>query len=276
MARILVFDSGVGGLSILSALQKNLKTQDDSHHWLFCSDNACFPYGIRKEDELILRVTDVLTALQNQYRPDIIVLACNTASTIALETVRAALRTPVVGVVPAIKPAAALSESRCIGLLATPGTISRSYTQKLIDEFATDCTIVRVGSSELVSMAEEYLRRGMLDQTGLHRILTPLRDAIAHQQLDTVVLACTHFPLLINPLREQLPEVKHWVDSRDAIARRVAWCLEQQESPQATDPSPDHLALFTRMDDNVTEMERALAYFGLKHVRLLQLPLTTL
>lgn len=276
MARILVFDSGVGGLSILSALQKNLKPQNGTHEWLFCSDNAYFPYGIRKEAELILRVTDVLTALQNQYRPDIMVLACNTASTIALEAVRRVLRTPVVGVVPAIKPAAALSQSRCIGLLATPGTISRPYTQQLIDEFAADCTIVRLGSSELVLMAEQYLRHGMIDQPGLHRILAPLRDAIAHQQLDTVVLACTHFPLLIDPLHEQLPEVKHWVDSGEAIARRVDWCLEQQDALPETGPSPAHIALFTRMDNSVKEIERALTYFGLKNPRLLQLPLTTL
>ncbi|HSC75508.1 MAG TPA: glutamate racemase, partial [Pseudomonadales bacterium] len=158
MARILVFDSGVGGLAILRALQRSTDLQHEPHQWLFCSDNAFFPYGTKKEDELIERVTDVLTALQDQHQPDIIVLACNTASTIALESVRARLSIPVVGVVPAIKPAARISQSRAIGILATPGTISRSYTQKLIDDFAADCHITRVGSSELVWMAEQYLR----------------------------------------------------------------------------------------------------------------------
>jgi glutamate racemase len=255
MARILVFDSGVGGLSILRALQHSKELQSEPHQWLFCSDNAFFPYGIKKEVELIERVSQVLTALQNQYHPDIIVLACNTASTVALESVRAILHTPVVGVVPAIKPAAQISQSRAIGLLATPGTITRPYTQKLIDDFAADCHITRVGSSELVQIAEQYLRTGMADQGELHRILTPLRDAISQRKLDTIVLACTHFPLLTAALHEQLPEIKYWVDSGDAIARRVVWCLEQrkEKTPQP-DPLPPNIALFTRMDSSVKEL----------------------
>lgn len=277
MARIIVFDSGVGGLSVLRALQESPELQQEPHQWLFCSDNAFFPYGTRKESDLVNRVSDVLTTLQNQYQPDIIVLACNTASTIALETVRAKLRIPVVGVVPAIKPAAQVSESHCIGLLATPGTISRPYTQKLIDEFAPDCKIVRIGSSEMVWMAEKQLREGMIDNTELHRILAPLRDAIVHDKLDTVVLACTHFPLLADQLHEQLPEVKHWVDSGKAIAQRAAWCLAQRQDikPQP-DPLPANLALFTRLDNHARELERALSYFRIREMRQLDLPLTDL
>lgn len=273
MARILVFDSGVGGLSILRALQKNTALNNLPHEWLFCSDNAYFPYGIKKESDLIARVTMVLTALENQSRPDIIVLACNTASTVALESVRAKLKAQVVGVVPAIKPAALLTQSRCIGLLATPGTINRAYTQKLIDDFAAGCTIIRVGSNELVWVAEQYLRTGMVDHTEMHKILTPLRNAIAQEQMDTVVLACTHFPLLIDFLQEQLPEVKHWVDSSEAIARRVTWCLEHSQDAisQATD-SASGIALFTRMDDSVSAMRKALAYLGLTETRALDLP----
>lgn len=274
MARILVFDSGVGGLSILRALQSSPDLQDEAHQWLFCSDNAQFPYGTKKEAELISRVTDVLTALQDQYQPDITVLACNTVSTLALETARTILRNPVVGVVPAIKPAARLSESRCIGLLATPGTISRAYTQQLIDDFASDCNIIRVGSSELVWMAENYLRNGMIDSTELHRILAPLRDAITHHQMDTIILACTHFPLIVEPLYEQLPEVKHWVDSGEAIARRVAWCLSQRDANRPTSEKvAPNLALFTRIDASVKDAERALGYFKLKDIRKLDMPL---
>lgn len=273
MARILVFDSGVGGLSILRVLQHNQSTQTEHHQWLFCSDNAFFPYGLKKEAELIARVTSVLTALQEKFQPDIIVLACNTASTVALESVRATLSTPVIGVVPAIKPAAQLSQSQSIGLLATPGTISRPYTQKLIDEFAADCRITRVGSNELVWIAEQYLRTGMVDNMELHRILAPLRDAIAHHKLDTVVLACTHFPLLIEFLHEQLPEIKHWVDSGEAIARRVAWCLNQRETaPPPADIVPPNIALFTRLDDNIKALERALNYFDIRETQVLDLP----
>lgn len=274
MARILVFDSGVGGLSILRALQYKQELRNKPQQWLFCSDNAFFPYGTKQEAELIERVTAVLSALQKQYQPDIIVLACNTASTIALESVRASLPVPVVGVVPAIKPAALVSQSRCIGLLATPGTISRPYTQQLINNFATDCQVERVGSNELVWMAEQYLRTGMVDNNELHRILTPLRNAIAQHKLDTVVLACTHFPLLIEFLHEQLPEIKHWVDSGEAIARRVIWCLNQANLPIPTDPLPPNIALFTRLDDSVKELERALGYFDIKEMQELRLERT--
>jgi glutamate racemase len=277
MARILVFDSGVGGLSILRALQTHQELQSEPHQWIFTSDNAFFPYGTKKEAELIDRVEQVLVAVQNQYQPDIIVLACNTASTIALDAARKKLRVPVVGVVPAIKPAAQLSESLCIGLLATPGTINRPYTQKLIDDFAADCRIVRIGTSELVWMAEQVMRNGMVDNTELHRILAPFRDAISHQDMDTVVLACTHFPLLREQLHEQLPEVKHWVDSGDAIARRVAWSLQQRTDPTTVvNPSANHLALFTRLDSSAQQLEAAMRYFQIREIRRLDLPLTDL
>ncbi len=274
MARILVFDSGVGGLSILSALKKNPDIAKNTHEWLFCSDNAFFPYGLKKEDELITRVTAVLYTLHAQYQPDIIVLACNTASTVALDAARKKLAIPIVGVVPAIKPAAQLTQSGCIGLLATPGTISRAYTQQLIDDFASHCRVIRVGSNEMVWMAEQYLRTGMVDHSELHRILTPLRTAIAQKKLDTVVLACTHFPLLSDCLREQLPEIKYWIDSSDAVARRVAWLLEQPafSSAQQTNtdsPTANNIALFTRIDESVTNIKQALKYFGFDDIRLL-------
>jgi glutamate racemase len=275
VARILVFDSGVGGLSILRAIQSQAGIHSAEHQWLFCSDNAFFPYGTKKEAELLARVSHVLTCLQAQYHPDIIVLACNTASTLALETVRAILSVPVIGVVPAIKPAAALSESRCIGLLATPATIARPYTQQLIDDFAQDCNIVRLGTSELVSMAEDLLRSGIIDQGALHRILSPFRDAIAHHHMDTVVLACTHFPLLSESLREQLPEIKHWVDSGAAIARRVAWQLEQRQETNADAVVDAPIALFTRLDEPVKKLARALSHFKCQDIRQLELPDTT-
>ena len=274
MARILVFDSGVGGLSILRALQRNTVLQHEPHQWLFCSDNAFFPYGTKKEGELINRVTRVLGALEAEYKPDIIVLACNTASTVALESVRSTLSAQVVGVVPAIKPAARISESRSIGLLATPGTVNRPYTQQLIDDFAADCHITRVGSSELVSLAEQFLRTGIVDHAELHRILAPLRDGIAKQNLDTVVLACTHFPLLTDALQEQLPEIRYWVDSGEAIARRVIWCLEQipEGNQQAANPASENIAIFTKLDESVKQLTRALAYFNIFDIKTLSLP----
>ena len=269
MAKILVFDSGVGGLSILQAIQSHADIDKAAHQWLFCSDNDFFPYGTKPEAELISRVRKVLRALSKQYHPDIIVIACNTASTVALDAVRAELSMPIIGVVPAIKPAALLSKTRSIGLLATPGTIKRSYTQQLIDDFAGDCHIARLGSSELVEMAEDFLRTGRVDKQQLADILAPLSDAIRNHQLDTVVLACTHFPLLINALKEALPEVKYWVDSGEAIARRVLWCLSALPDNKILvedDVQNSCTAYFTRHDEKSVVLGNTLNRFGLKRI----------
>ncbi len=213
---VLVFDSGVGGLTITRELVDRLPHLNIT----FAADNAAFPYGTKTEAELNQRISYVLHALVSQRQTDLIVIACNSASTIALPTLREQFDVPIVGVVPAIKPAAALSKSRVIGLLATPGTVKRPYTDALINEFANDCDVVRIGSSALVQMAEQKLAGGPVDLPSLQQELAPFAQAQSYG-LDTVVLACTHFPLLKAELIEALPFVDHWVDSGAAIARRV-------------------------------------------------------
>src|SRR5919109_153894 len=153
MPQILVFDSGVGGLSVLDCIAAALPQLD----LIYAADNAYFPFGTKEEAALVARVQQVLSALARRFAPDLIVIACNTASTVALPAVRAAVAMPVVGTVPAIKPAAEASVSRTIGLLGTPGTVRRKYTQGLIDEFAAGCTVLRHGSAELVELAEQKL-----------------------------------------------------------------------------------------------------------------------
>src|SRR5690606_22891926 len=149
--------------------------------------------------------------------PKLAVVACNTASTVALPRLRSQFALPIVGVVPAIKPAARLSANRIIRLLATPGTVARPYTQKLIDQFAADCEVIRVGSSELVEQAERKLRGEPVDLDLLRRIMAPIIEGGA----DTVVLGCTHFPLLQQELQLAAGRPLQWVDSGAAIARRV-------------------------------------------------------
>lgn len=271
MARIVIFDSGVGGLSILQALQSYQPMQQQTHQWIFCSDNAFFPYGTKQAPLLVARVIELLGLLEQQFQPDLIVLACNTASTIALDAAREKLRTPIVGVVPAIKPAAQRSASKTIGLLATPATVMRFYTQQLIEQFASDCHVVRLGSSELVAMAEQLLRDQTLDQAELYKVLAPFRQAIQQQQMDTVVLACTHFPLLLEHLMEQLPEINHWIDSGEAIARRVHSLLTQGEIPATSDLN--NVALFTRIDPSIDALRPALARMQLQTVQALKLTL---
>lgn len=224
-AQVLVFDSGVGALSIIDEIRHSLPQVTIT----YASDNGFFPYGNKSEADLIQRVDRVLHALVAQSAPDIIVVACNTASTVALPKVREHFSIPIVGVVPAIKPAAQLSTSRVIGLLGTPGTVSRPYTRQLISDFAGDCTIIPLGSTALVEMAEQKLRGRNLDPDAIKTVLLPLTRAEDFAQMDTIVLACTHFPLIRNELSEALNKPLHWVDSGAAIARRVAHLLGEGE-----------------------------------------------
>jgi len=262
-ARVLVFDSGVGGLSILN----EIRTHIPGCELVYACDNAAFPYGTKGEAELVQRVDAVLKALIARIDPDIVVVACNTASTVALPHIRNHFRKPVVGVVPAIKPAAQLSQSRVIGLLATPGTVSRPYTQKLIDEFAADCTIIRVGSSELVQLAEQKLRGLDPAPETLRAILAPI---FANPLTDTLVLACTHFPLLQNELEAAAPRPIHWVDSGAAIARRVKSLLEGEHNLPVGHPDPAGFDCWlTRYDADRGPLETGLKAYGALALHLL-------
>ena len=248
MSPIVIFDSGVGGLSIFDEVRQQLP-------WLpvvYCSDNAGFPYGPKSEAEVVARVSACLRRLQDTYQPQLMVIACNTASTVALPRVRQELSVPVVGVVPAIKTAASLSQNRCIGLLATPGTINRPYTDQLIREFASDCDVIRVGSSELVFLAEQQLRGQTTDQLQLTAILAPFLDRPITP--DQIVLGCTHFPLMKDALSVCAPGV-NWIDSGNAIARRVSSLISQERS---TTGKTSHIAVFTQPCDTIEALSLAL------------------
>ncbi len=277
LPKILVFDSGVGGLSVLHALRQRLP----DCHYVYACDNAAFPYGTKDEATLVERVDQVLHALIRQEAPDIVVVACNTASTLALPRIRAHFREPVVGVVPAIKPAAALSKTRVFGLLGTPGTVQRPYTQQLIDEFAGDCQIVRVGSSNLVQLAEAALRGQPPPPAQLRDILAPF---FANPLLDCIVLACTHFPLLKKELTAACPRPIVWIDSGEAIARRVASLLPT-DNPVAQPsnstsgnhkhnarqtPQPQQKTLFTAQSADLELLQPALIQFGCGHVEFIK------
>jgi glutamate racemase len=277
--RVLVFDSGVGGLSVLREIQQRLPACE----FIYASDNEAFPYGTKLETELIARVDKVLHTLLQTYTVDIIVVACNTASTLTLPHIRSHFSQPIVGVVPAIKPAAARSRSKVIGLLATPATIARPYTHELIREHASDCTVISVGSSELVQMAEQKLRGQAISMTELAKVLEPFladtqpetHDKQIAQQLDTLVLACTHFPLLSAEIRQLLPDTVDFIDSGEAIARRVEFLLgehfgwRQAELVAPTAPANAHLALFTRDNDAVKQLHLPLAEMGIYRVDIL-------
>ncbi|ARU26240.1 glutamate racemase [Cellvibrio sp. PSBB006] len=265
--RILVFDSGVGGLSVMREIQQRLP----DCQYLYASDNAAFPYGTKSEDELIARVDKVLHALlqhiEQGYGPvDIIVVACNTASTLTLPHIRSHFTQPIVGVVPAIKPAAIHSATKLIGLLATPATVARPYTHDLIREYAGNCTVISVGSSELVHLAEQKLRGETIALEKIAAIVAPFATAPRAAELDTLVLACTHFPLLQDELRQCLPGTIQFIDSGEAIARRVAFLLHQPPPVSRTDLRHCHLALFTKATREVELLRAALSNFSLEKV----------
>ena len=261
-AKILVFDSGVGGLSILREVRRQLP----GCRYAYACDNQAFPYGAKREDALVQRVDAVLKALTRKLQPDIVVVACNTASTVALPRIRSHFSKPVVGVVPAVKPAATLvSKTKTIGLLGTPGTVARQYTRQLINDFASDCSVVRVGSSAMVEMAEAKLRGEQFAQQQLADITAPFFD---DAKLDTIVLACTHFPLLLDELRAIAPRPVNWVDSGEAIARRVATLLHpaQAASPETASPNetraPAFACLMTADHRGNAALRASLSHFG--------------
>ncbi len=214
---ILIFDSGVGGLSILTEVRKALP----GVHIRYLMDSEMFPYGIRADGLLAERIVSVCKAAVSSFSPSMLVLACNTASTLALSQLREALELPVVGVVPAIRVAGEQcrrTDNLCFGLLATPATVSRSYTQALIDDFASDCRIERLGCSELVDLAEQHIA-GVDTRAALHGLIG--NWLAQHPDMRHVVLGCTHFPLLRDELELLWPEI-HWIDSGAAVARQSA------------------------------------------------------
>lgn len=253
-APLLFFDSGVGGLSVLGPTRALLPTAPI----VYVADSAAFPYGTRSEAEIAARVPALLGRLTERFRPRLAVIACNTASTIALPYVRAALDIPVVGTVPAIKPAAELSQSRVIGVLGTEATVRQPYVDDLAAAHAADCTVLRHGSAELVELAEAKLAGEPIEPADVAAAVAPLTG----QGMDVVVLACTHFPLLALELGLALPGVTQ-VDGGPGIARRIAFLTKNQ--PWPIQPSPG-IAVFTGGGPNV-QLAAALARFNLGDIR---------
>ena len=247
---ILVFDSGVGGLSILDEIRKVLP--DEDYCYLF--DNARLPYGELNEQELIDGCKSLIVAIVEKVNASLVVIACNTASTLVLPELRAVLAIPIVGVVPAIKPAALYSQAKHIGLLATPGTIKRDYTHSLIKQFASSCKVELFGSSELVLLAERKAAGKDILQEDISKLLHPIKASA----LDTLVLGCTHFPILKAEIQEYLGCEVLLLDSGKAVAARVSSLIEENVKPKAT--NKEMIALYTKEIEE--GLKKSLAEFG--------------
>lgn len=218
---ILIFDSGVGGLTVARAIRARLP----GHPLVYAADREGFPYGGRSEREIAVRVPALLGRLAERVDPALVVIACNTASTIALADVRSALNRPVVGTVPAVKPAAHASRTGVIGVLGTEATVRQGYVDRLVDQWAQGVTVVRHGAPDLVLAAEDQFAGRPVS---VERVVASLAGlwaaAPVGERIDTVVLACTHFPLLTDRLAEAAPGVR-FMDGAEGIARRAAHLL---------------------------------------------------
>lgn len=259
---LLIFDSGVGGLSVLAPIRALLPRAPI----VYAADTAGYPYGTKSAAEIEVRVPALLGRLAERYQPRLIVIACNTASTIALDGVRAALDLPIVGTVPAIKPAASLSRSRVIGVLGTDATVVQPYVDRLAADFAADCTVIRHGSAELVELAEAKLRGEELDPKAFGRILDGLLAQPEGDRADTIVLACTHFPLVLDELAAASPRPLTFVDGSQGIARRTAWLMRDESWPESL---VGGIAVFTGTTSDAERYRSGLAAYDLRQLERL-------
>ncbi|QNM82892.1 glutamate racemase [Sphingomonas sabuli] len=257
---LLFFDSGVGGLSVLGPTRALLPTAPI----VYAADSAGYPYGTRSEEEIASRVPALLGRLVERFAPRLVVVACNTACTIALDHVREALDIPVVGTVPAIKPAAEATRTGVIGVLGTEATIRQPYVDDLATQFAGNCTVVRYGSPALVDLAERKLAGEPVSVGAVRDAVAPLFEQPSAAGLDTVVLACTHFPLLTDELDQAFPGMR-WIDGGHGIARRIAYLTRGQPWPA---DYPGGIAVFTGGPPRAVLLS-ALAEYGIGEVQAL-------
>jgi len=260
VAHALIFDSGVGGLSVVAEIRKRLPDLQLS----YVADDMFRPYGEKTEAQLKARLPGLLWELSETLLPDIVVIACNTASTTALDEIRQALDIPVIGVVPAIKPAAMMSRTKTIAVLGTPGTVKRHYVDDLINDFASDCHVILRGSVNLVDIAEKKLSGKPVDLEWIKTEIAPMFTGQHGADIDAVVLACTHFPLLRDELKACTTQTVKWIDSGEAIAKRVETVLGKLSGLKRAHIDHD-LALLVGYDAEPAR-RRAFAQFGFKRV----------
>ena len=262
LTNILIFDSGIGGLSIADEVTQAMP----QHPIIYIADNRLYPYGIQTDDAILTRAKTLFPTLESHYQPAVIIIACNSASTLILDEVRAITRAPVIGVVPAIKPAADATQTGKMGLLATKGTIGRQYTLDLITEFASQHQVTKFGSDVLVSQAERKLHGHTTEKNLIERELAPI---ISNTAIDTVILGCTHFPLIKQEIQNILGSNIHLIDSGEAIARRATHILSasNQQLP-STSPSPSHTFIFTAENNQVAKLTPALHARGFFTIKI--------
>ncbi|MGB3388215.1 MAG: glutamate racemase [Pseudaminobacter sp.] len=241
---VLMFDSGIGGLTVL----REARVLMPDRRFVYVADDAAFPYGAWDEPALRTHILALFGELLDRFDPEISVIACNTASTLVIDALREVFPGhPFVGTVPAIKPAAERTRSGLVSVLATPGTVKRQYTRDLIRQWATKCHVRLIGSDRLAGLAEIYMRDGFVNEEAVRSEITPCFVEHEGRRTDIVVLACTHYPFLVNRMRKTAPWPVDWLDPAEAIARRALSLVGQRETSgdTASAASERDLAVFT-------------------------------
>lgn len=226
---ILVIDSGIGGLGVLSHVQKRLPNVDYS----YVADEAFFPYGQLDKPTLENRAAQIVTVIDRFNKLDCVVVACNTATTVVLEHLRAHFNVPIIGIVPAIKVAAKRTKTKAIGILATEATAKGEYIETLVKQFAGDCVVKLHGSKNLAHLAEQKLNGNKISITEVAREIQPLFSAMRFKEqkhIDQVVLGCTHYPFLLDELKQAAPYVVSWIDPAEAVANQVVKMFKPHET----------------------------------------------
>jgi glutamate racemase len=254
---ILIFDSGLGGLTV----HREIAAARPDARLIYAADDAAFPYGPMEESKLVTRVLAVIGALIERYKPDLAVIACNTASTIALPDLRARFTLPFVGTVPAIKPACAATASKRVSVLGTEATVKREYTRALIKQFSNGVDVTLVGSGRLATFAEAELRGTPVEDDAIANEIAACFIDSGGRRTDTVVLACTHYPLLQHRLLKAQPWPVTYLDPAPAIARRAGQLLGPAKSAE---PARSAQMVTTLGQHPSPELEKALFSFGIK------------
>jgi glutamate racemase len=253
---ILIFDSGLGGLTVFREV---VKARPDARY-VYVADDAFFPYGSHSEETLVGRVVPLMAELIATHAPDIVVIACNTASTLVLPHLRARFTVPFVGTVPAIKPACSASKSKLVSVLGTEATVKREYTRALIRDFGHGCDVILVGSAHFAAIAEAALHGKPVEDADIAREIGPCFVEHDVRRTDAVVLACTHYPLMLDALHRLMPWPVDWIDPAPAIARRVTDLIG---GPAAGETGAAR-AIFTSGAHPSAALAAALARFGLR------------
>ncbi|UMM63305.1 glutamate racemase [Aristophania vespae] len=259
--RILVFDSGIGGMGAVQALRHLAPILRID----YLADTALFPYGEQEDEFLTKRIVSLLSSAEKELKPDLLIVACNTASTLALTPLRQTLNLPIVGCVPPIRWAGRVSVSRTIGLLATSATIRRPYISQLWHDYADDCQLLVHGARNLADLAEQAFRGETPDSALVKHELDQLFNQKGGEKIDTIGLGCTHYSFLLPSFQRVAPAHIAWLDPAPAVAQQALrrlkenWSFPLYANKEATAPR-FFMTSLPADKDRLTEQVRWLGY----------------